>query len=70
MPQHLNQNDLEKILQAEAMDQLSVQQIFELFRAEKDLANYLPDFEHLGLWGCQDNPKNVASNLNEALDGT
>ncbi len=43
MRQHLNQNDLEKILQAETIDQLSVQQIFELFREEKDLANYLPD---------------------------
>jgi galactose-1-phosphate uridylyltransferase len=27
-------------------------------------------FEHLGLWVCQDNPQNVASNLNEILDGT
>lgn len=43
IPQRLRRDDLKKILQANSVDALSVADIVDLFRGEKDLSNYLPD---------------------------
>ncbi|NIV12168.1 MAG: hypothetical protein GWN62_13100, partial [Aliifodinibius sp.] len=43
MSRQLSKEDLDKILQADSIENLSVQQIFSLFREEKQLTDYLPD---------------------------
>jgi galactose-1-phosphate uridylyltransferase len=43
MPQELTREDLARVLQTQAIDDLSVPEIFQLFREEKQLADYLPD---------------------------
>ena len=52
MAQQLSLNTLQSIMQAESIEQLSMQQINELFHAEKDMMPFLPDSI------CQIDPRN------------